>query len=166
MTLEDGRGTPIARTLVHEDALGLFNGEIPVPTVLAPGIGHVVVQADGRDSSGEVWLRDPPTPTSPPRCTSRRTGRMRRWTCATAWVMGWVAPWSGGGFRTPLSPAQGLGDLSPQPASEELAAGNLPIDADGHVQLSLAPNPPDARFSLEVVAIDGWGHRAVAQDEG
>jgi hypothetical protein len=167
VTLEDGRGTAVASSLCHQDEHGLLSGEIAVPEGSATGLAHLVADLDGREVSGEVWLRNPPRAELSAHVSLAPDGQHgllaaihaadgegRPVPARIEWKL----------FRTPLELTSPVPDEGEVPLTEELAAGESRTSDDGVAAVPLSlPSGPDARIEVEVAAIDGWGRRAVAR---
>ncbi|MBS2029078.1 MAG: hypothetical protein JST54_14340 [Deltaproteobacteria bacterium] len=158
VSLEDGRGTVVATGLARQDVEGVFSGELPLPEESAPGLGHLVVDVEGRAAAGEVWIRDPPVPDLTAAASLQLAGDH-----ATAIVH--ARDGAGGPvaahiewrlLRTPLE-ASGDGP----PITEVVDEGEATGEPDGTSKFDVElPDGPDARFTLSAAAVDGWGHRA------
>lgn len=163
VSLEDGRGTVVATGLAHQDAQGLLSGELTLPAEAAPGLGHVVADVEGRPTAGEFWIRDPPAPDLTATASLDLSGANA---VAHVRVLAANAPapatleWRL--FRTAL---EGSDD---EPAPTELVQeGESSAGADGQAKLELPLSEgSDARYVLEVAAVDAWGHRAPCRAEG
>jgi hypothetical protein len=161
-TLEDGRGSVVAAGVVAQDAQGLFTGVLDLPEQAAPGLGHVVVEVDGKASAGELWIHSPPRADFTARASLSIAGS----------TLHLAVQAEDGAGRPAVARVEwrllrlALADDDEEGASPEVVQEGEAESEGGAAQVEVSvPEGPDARFILEAAAIDGWGHRAPARAE-